>query len=623
MQWRQHMNGAEKPRLIFVICLMGLLVFSCVSAYAQEDAAVENKKYMFIDEVKAGMKGHGLTVFSGTEIERFDVEIISILYNLGARGDLILARIDGGPIEKAGVIAGMSGSPIYIDDRIIGALAYSWAFSKEAIAGITPIEEMLRIFDFESPDAKNSSGTKASVPTAWAQQASLHVTLPSAMSEAVVMRPIMTPVVFSGFSSEAIEYFRPQLEGWGMVPMVGGSFSEKLPQTEASLQEGAAVGIQMVRGDMDSAAIGTVTVKDGDKVLAFGHPFMSSGSVDLPMTTAFIHTVLPSIVVSSKVGTPLESVGALTQDRRAGVAGVLGDTVAMVPFSLSVRRTGSEENETFNFEIARNRQMFPAMTSMVLGSALSRVGSAGSEFSAGVSYEIGLDGLPTIRNNDFISGRGRFPSYISLGLFADLRALLENQFAEISITSISMDIEVRETVEQAHIIGARVQKDTFEPGEGIELKIVMKPYSKGNIEEQVRVNIPEHFPEGPAFLYISAAPQTAFFERMRVPYRFRPANIEGLVKLIDEDYPGNRIDVRMLVSDPGMVVDGHEMPALPSSVFSVLSQAMGRERVDVTRASVLLEEQVFMEFEVEGAIIIPIEIKRTARQKASAGKGRN
>jgi hypothetical protein len=486
-------------------------------------------------------------------------------------------------------------------------------FSKEPIAGITPIEEMLRIFDFEKPDEKNAHNRDGTAPAAWAQEASLSVTVPSVLSESVVMRPVMTPVMFSGFSSEAIELLRPKLEGWGMIPVVGGSFSEHLSVGEASLQEGAAVGIQLVRGDMDSAAIGTVTLKDGDRILAFGHPFMLSGSVDFPMTTAYINAILPSIVVSSKLGTPLEAVGALTQDRRAGVAGMLGDPVEMVPFGLSVRGPAGNEATTLHFEIARNRMMFASLAGMALNSALSRAGSARGEFTAKVHYEIELDGLPAIRNDDFISGLRGFPSLASLGLYRDLDALLENEFAEISINSITMDIEVDEVAESARVIGARIQKDVFRPGEDIELQVIMKPYINESFEKRFLVTIPDHFPEGRAFLYASAAPRTAMLERMRAPHRFRPASIESLIELIDEDYPGNRFDIRLLVSDPGIVVKGQEMAALPSSVISVLSQTMRREQMGITRASVLMEQHYFMDFEVEGAMVIPIEIERMMR----------
>jgi len=401
-------NRMRKPVLALAILLGATFLLPNANAGGVEAAKESGRsdKYMFTDEVKPGMKGYGLTVFSETTIEKFDVEILSVLYGLRPGTDLILARVAGGPLEKAGVIAGMSGSPIYIDGRIIGALAYSWAFSKEAIAGITPIEEMLRIFDFGlEGETTTGAGRTSNDSVAWARGANLGVALPEMASESVVMRPIMTPIVFSGFSEEAIEMFRPRLEGWGMIPMVGGSFSDRMAGADVSLEEGAAVGILFARGDMTVAGIGTVTINENGRILAFGHPFMLSGPVDLPMTTAYIHTILPSMIASSKVGSPLKSVGALTQDRSSGIAGIVGGAPAMAPLSLRIRSEWSDQPTIYNFEIARHRHLLPSIAGMALSSSLSQSASRGGEFTATVHYEIEIEGFPTIRNDNFISGR--------------------------------------------------------------------------------------------------------------------------------------------------------------------------------------------------------------------------
>jgi len=595
-----------------------LLIFVCAqrNAAAEENipSAADSQKYMFINEIKPGMKGYGLTVFSGTTIEKFDAEIISVLYGTDPQSNLILARVSGGPIETAGVIAGMSGSPIYIDGRIIGALAYSWAFQKEAVAGITPIEEMLRIFSFEEQD-DTATGLRQAQGGAdgWAQARDFSFTFPTAATGAADIRPIMTPIIFSGFSQESVEFFRPQLAACGIVPVVGGSFPASMAAEDAPFEEGAAVGVQLVRGDMSASAIGTLTVREGDRVLAFGHPFMLSGSVDLPMTTAYVHTVLASLVISSKVGSALTSVGTLTQDRRTGVAGVMGGSPDMVPVSLCVARSGEDSARSFGFEIARTRQLLPALTVMALASSFGQVASSSGPFSAKVRYDIELDGFPVIHNEDFVSGLSGFPPLASLGLFKDLTMLLTNQFEELSIKDISMEVEVQEAVESAQITGARIRKQTLRPGEDIELKVIMKPYMKDSIERRFVLTIPEQFPEGQAFVQISAAPETAFFEMLRSPFSLQATSIKKLIELVDRDYPGNRLDIRVMVTDPGIVINGQEMAALPSSVFSVMSQTIGREPIGISRASVLLEEHIPLDFEINGSLMIPITIDRRAR----------
>jgi len=596
---------------VTLVLLVALLLFPGVSFGSGEGGAVDeaDNRFMFTDEVKPGMKGYGLTVFSGTKIERFDAEIISVIYGIGPRSDTILARISGGPLENTGVIAGMSGSPVYIEGRMIGALAYSWSFSKEAIAGITPIGEMLRLFDFS--DKKRESSDNDS--TAWARPANFGARLPAGIPDSADMRPVMTPMVFSGFSYEAIDLFRNQLEEWGVVPVVGGSFSERLPDTDVSLEEGAAIGIQLIRGDMNAAAIGTVTLVEDGKVLGFGHPFMLAGSVDFPMTTAYVHTVLPSMIVSTKVSSPLKPVGTLNQDRSEGIAGVLGGVPDMVPLTLRIQKEEELSTRDFSFEIVRSRRLLPQLVGMALGESLTQAVSRGGEFGAKINYEIEIEGFPTIRNDDFISGLRRFPTLTSMGLFRDLRALLNNQFEELTLKSISMNVEVRESVESAQIMGVRIGKTAMRPGERIDLKIMLKPYMKDSFDEQVTLDIPEHFPEGNAFVQVSAAPQTVAFERMRASHQFRPDSAQRFVELVDMDYPGNRIDIRLLVSDPGIVISGREMPALPSSVFSVISQTKGKEPIGITRSSVMLDKHVFFDFEVSGASMIPIIIDHKAQ----------
>jgi len=418
-------------------------------------------------------------------------------------------------------------------------------------------------------------------------------------------------MVFSGFPMETIESFRPQLEGFGIMPMIGGSFADHLLEMDIPFEEGSAIGVQLVRGDLTASAVGTVTTNQDGKILAFGHPFMLSGSISLPMTTAYIHTVLPSLVISSKMGTAVKSVGALTQDRSAGIAGLVGGTPDMVPVKLEIKGK-QEPAETYHFEVARNRQLFPSMILMALSGSLSRTFSNTGKFAAAIQYDIELDGYPTIRNNDFLSGLSGFPSLASTGIYRDLTRLLNNEFEELSLKSIQVSVDVKEAVETAQITGIRMWKNKLEPGESIDFKIIMQPYLKDKIEKEFNLKIPESFPEGKAFLQISAASQTAAFERMRAPHQFKPTSIEKLIELVAEPYPGNRIDIRLLTSDPGIVINGEEMAALPSSVFSVISQSMGKEPIGITKSSVLLEEHLDVDFEVSGFVTVPIMVSRRA-----------
>jgi hypothetical protein len=248
------------------------------------------------------------------------------------------------------------------------------------------------------------------------------------------------------------------------------------------------------------------------------------------------------------------------------------------------------------------------MASIVLDSALTQTGTRMGAFSARIHYDIELEGLPTISNDDFISGRAGLPWMSSSMLRRDLNALVNNRFTEISIRSISVSADVQEAIESATIIGARIRKETLRPGEDVELRVIMKPYMKEQIEKKVSLRIPKHAPEGQLFVYISAASQTAVFEAQRAPLLFQANGIEQLVRLVDEDFPGNRLDIKLIAADPGLVVDGEEMPAPPSAIFSVISQTMGQEALGATRSSILTTQQVFFDFEVAGSVMIPITI---------------
>ena len=310
-----------------------------------------------IEDIKPGMKGIGRTVFSGGLIEEFQVEILGVLENFGPGQSLILARLSGGPIERTGVMQGMSGSPVYIDGKLVGAVAMAFPFSKEPIAGIRPIAEMIPVGDIPRAAPARIAGLGSG----------LLAGLPKRM-EAVFgasrLAEISTPVSFSGFTRETMERFAPQLRTLGLEPLQGvsgGGRTSSAMGNPAALKPGSMISVQLVTGDLSIGADGTVTHIDGEKVYAFGHRFMAVGTTDLPFARADVLALLPSVQSSFKISTARELMGVISQDRNTAVAGVLGRRAAMVPVSIRVTGAGGISSCSLSLTANLNPRLIRAM----------------------------------------------------------------------------------------------------------------------------------------------------------------------------------------------------------------------------------------------------------------------
>ena len=304
-------------------------------------------EYMPTHEIQAGMKGIGKTVFQGTQVDSFEVEILGVMRNVRPRGDIIIARLSGGPLEKTGIIAGMSGSPVYIHGKLIGALAFAWPFSKEPIAGITPISEMLQIVQWVSRlegEEDQEMGMVEDLKFEISEDILSHNDLryPHSTFE---MTPIQTPLILSGFDERSLKDARQLFEPLGLLPVQGGIAGEENSPDADALVPGSAVGVQLISGDARAGALGTVTERKGKQILAFGHPFLWTGEVDFPMTKGYIHSILPSQVISFKMGSPGKVVGRLIQDRRAGIFGKIGEYSKMIPVDITIHRTDHSKSK--------------------------------------------------------------------------------------------------------------------------------------------------------------------------------------------------------------------------------------------------------------------------------------
>src|ERR1041385_4644248 len=365
--WRipQVMRSLADRQVLRGYCLMRRVVFLsaifCLFSFLPLAAQKQPVETISVDQIHPGMKGVAYTVFQGTKPEPMNFEVLGVLKNAnGPKGDIILIRLVGEKVEYTGVVAGMSGSPVYIDGKLAGALAFRIGeFSKEPIVGVTPIADMLEINALDKSPAVEASATKPAVANAagkTAETGSPANPFDSVQSFAQYLKPIETPLVFNGFSEEAVREFAPQFAAAGIVPVMGAGSVSEAKQPEP-LEAGSAVSAILVRGDMDIAATCTVTYIDPQRLLACGHPLLQFGSVDLPMNKAEVLATLPSPLNAFKIVNTTERAGVFVQDRHTGILGVFGKQPDMIPVTLTIH--GGNSTKEFHYEVLNNPRLSP------------------------------------------------------------------------------------------------------------------------------------------------------------------------------------------------------------------------------------------------------------------------
>lgn len=466
----------------------GLLLFLAIPAFAGDPI-------MPVSEVKSGMRGYGKTVFKGDTIERFEIEVLDVMKNNFPRQDQILIRCYGPVCEKANVIAGMSGSPIYIDDRVIGALAYAWGFQKEAIAGVTPIEVMLadsrlpREIALEADAGRERPATPGVAWNGW-----LDRPCAAGAAGAPAWGPIETPLLVSGLPGRSLQRLQEFLSPYGLVPMQGASGTgvrDAPPAGPAPFVPGAAIGVQLIRGDLDATAIGTVSYVEGDTIVAFGHPFFNGGEHSLPMMTAWIHGVLPSLSRSFKFGSPVHEVGALVRDCNTSIVGMLGRKSPMIPVTVAIRNDRTGRRENFAFEVLQHRQLSPGLLASVVDGSMEV--TEPSMRDATIRYKVGADfekyGLVELEDTYGAVGTptGR--------IFGDLFELMSSPFEEVSLRKLSVEVVVQHENRRASIQTAWFGCDEAKPGETVPLFVKIRPTRREEVVQRLAFTVPAEVQE--------------------------------------------------------------------------------------------------------------------------------
>jgi hypothetical protein len=558
---------------------LGLLIALAVTLASTAQAA----ERMPLSEIQKGMKGYGLTVFEGTKIEKFDVEIVGVMHNIGPGQNLILAQVDSPVIRRAGVIAGMSGSPIFIDGKVIGALAYAWQFSKEPVAGITPIEEMLKISQVVRPAGASPAGAAPTMTGAELLQA-LANNKPEAAFDKLVKsmaaRPVNTlsgatrialPMSVSSFAPETIQRFEPYFAQLGFQAVPAGTTSSSTTNkanAKTTFAPGDPVGAVLLTGDFNVAASGTVTYVDGEHVYAFGHPFLDMGEINFPMATSEVVGVLPSVASSFKFSNTGDIVGMLRQDRAAGIMGVLGAKADMIP--VDVVLNGAGPSQKYHVDVVRHSYLSPLMLAMVTDSIVSNAQRAAGERTVLLDSEIRLKGFEPIRLREGFAGqqaRQAIPQYLALVA----GYVMSNEFRDAEIESVKINLRHDDDLRIAKLMEASLvmpDKGRVSPGDTVKVRTVLKPFRGEPFVETFDVRIPDDQATGAAYLLVGSGSVMNAVDFSLVPPD--PRTLEQVLGVLQRLRPATDLTVGLYSTSEGAVTSGVYLPNLPPSMRAVV-----------------------------------------------------
>lgn len=531
------------------------------------------------DRLQAGMRGYGLSdLGDGRGIQRFDVEILGLLRRYAPRQDLILARVTGAGLENRGIIAGMSGSPIYVDGKLIGALAYGWPFSKEPICGITPIQSMLDIRQAPAAPpvpiggASGSGGAAVSTTelvSAFAAHSfrdhmdRLIAPLRAPAGESLASLPL--PISFSGSAASGSLFSRvTEAAGWVTAPS-GASTTAGSAAPASSLRPGSAVSTVLLSGDMVMAANGTVTWVEGDTLLAFGHPFLSMGPVEMPMAQSEVLTILPSLYRSFKFSGTGAVLGAVTQDRSTGILGTFGAKAPMVPVTV---RIASEDvaTQTFRFEAVHNSMLTPILTAIAIDNVLTTLEKRTGERTLVWKSVIRTPGREVRWDSVFSGLAAREEAVTSLALLTNY--LMANEFRDMTILGVDVEIRHSDRLQNAKIVNVEPRKERLRPGEKVPVWVDLVDFRGGSRRVVMDFEVPLDTPPGWLSVFVGDGSAATAYDLSLYPSD--PHSLDQVLDFLARIRPPNSLNLLAYRRAAGAVVAGEALPALPGSVAAIL-----------------------------------------------------
>jgi SpoIVB peptidase S55 len=582
---------------------------------------------MPIGDVKPGMIGTGRTIFEGSEQQEFKVHILGVLKNVQApQRNLILAKLEGGPLAETGVIAGMSGSPVYIEGRLVGAVSYSiGAFPKEPIAGITPIAEMIEATADNSrraakPQARldlpvTPEGLAAAVRTAAAQirafadrpadVQTIGMSAAAGSQLGALLRPIATPLVMSGMERETGALLTSMFQDAGFTPMFAGGASADAPTGKTPLRPGDPIGVQLMGGDSEMGATGTVTHVDGNRVYAFGHPFFNFGPTAFPITRAYVYTTLPSLMSSFKIATMGDIIGTLQQDRATAIAGTIGPGPTMIPVSITLSSEHAPTH-TFHYTVVDDQLFTPLLTYVSLFNTLGNYERQFGAVTFTVKGKARFEKHADLSFEDIFTGDNAIPG-ASAYVAGPLTMLVSNDLERVMLRGVDLTVSAEEASRTSTI--ERVWLDDVRPraGRTVPLKVLTRSYRGGEKISTIPIEIPANA-SGQLSVLITDGKQLNQLEQRELRRTLQPQSVTQMIKLLNETRRNNRIYVRLLTGTPGAVVRGEALTALPPSVLSVLEGDRSSGDFTPIRSATLGEWELQLDSAVTGTRVLTIDL---------------
>jgi hypothetical protein len=591
--------------------------------------AAGQQSFLPLEDVRPGAVATVRTVLSGTEIEEFEVEIVSVVHDTGPDQDMIVARGLGDRIAHLGVAQGMSGSPVYVEGRLVGALSSTWSFLKEPLLGITPAEQMAREADWSfehadvsaAPFGPGSGGRGLGLPAASSGELSAAAELarriglpepPAAPSPEVGASPdrephgfaaIGAPLVLSGLDPRLAPVATGLFEPWGFRVAEGGTGGS---EPGAPLEPGATVGVRLAGGDANLTAIGTVTWVDGDRVYAWGHPFFQVGDVEFPLVNGYIHTVMPSQLISFKLGSGGDVVGTCVSDRRSGISGYLGREPRLIDFDITLGQRGNES--TFHYRIVRHRDLSPTLVGLTAtNSVLVREGGLREE-TVRFRQRIELDDGRETTVETMLTGDRNLGAVTQL-LGAATRLIATNPFEDVGIRRIDANIDSEPGIRATFLMDVSLDDRSPRPGDTLRGGYTLRDYRGGESRGRWSIPLPETAREGRYLLLLADARTADEYEAERNPRRYAPRSLDEMLERMDDLRAPDRLYVHLYRQTDGVLIDGRPLPDLPPSARAVIGGTARSGPAEELPAEIVHESSIPLERLVQGAHTILFEVR--------------
>ncbi|MDD5134379.1 MAG: SpoIVB peptidase S55 domain-containing protein [Phycisphaerae bacterium] len=585
-----------------VLCL---LIWPCLCL-----SQIDKTKYITIYEITPGADAVCLTVYKGVKIEKFPLKVVDIIRDFEPGRNAILVMGTDERFIHTGPVAGCSGSPVYINGRLAGATAFGWSYSKDPLYGVTPIEEMLEAGTY-MPEQSQQDGI------APAQNFSSPVSLKTAYNELLSCRknpsagrnglnylpcPIATTLPQSSFSD-----FAEAFDSLGLIPVSGGSAGRLAEYADIPMQPGGIIALPLVYGDIELAAIGTITEVAGDKVYGFGHSFLGQGQIDVPMATGYVHTVVASVIRSFKFGQSIDIKGALYADQSSAIVGTIGRKAVTIPMHIKIERFDDSKTRTYDCQVISHRYFTPLMAATCIGGTTKMLGDLPTDHSIQYKTRIGIKGYAPIVLENF-SSRVDIADYLADSIGA-LTLIMNNPYDRCRISSLDFEVKILPKTAISHIWSFDISDVTVKPGQTITAKTTIEAYLAGHKTYKTEIKIPENIPEGNYKIIAGGMDEYLQFATSAAPYKYTPENLPSLINIVNDigNAQANNLYIVMITPPGGIAIENAELPQLPLSKAILLDSE--KRSLPTTRTVQWIEEKIPVDTIVLDARELNITVK--------------